>query len=1410
MSNPTQALVKQLEARIKALTQTNQQLQSQLNRISLLHEVSIELSTALHFETIVTKSVGFARHLGATSGEIHLITDTGDVYFKSTFPERNNLNDLERQELVRRVLSDGLDAWVLQTGQLALVLDTTKDDRWLPIEYSDQTISVRSAICAPIKLSQGQLKGAISFVHPEPNFFSSSDLNLLGTLTTHIVTALENAYHVADVEDSLREAHLMLDISRQFAGISTHQNVHRALLQSVAATGANNCTLFLCHGLSSNNLPTHASVSFAGNTTEPNQTSKLVNFRFALREYPALMEMVSNQETLVIENIDPDERISEPEKSLFHQLNAQSMVINPLVTRIHVIGFLAIAFETEHHFTERDLALYRTLCNQTTLAIEHVQQIERTESALAETQTLYRAGRVLAAAADQTAILQEALVEFVYSLGLDQGSIILLTPDRKFGELHVYLEEGELQEIEPFKFPIDEKVFYQQTLLAGQPFFSNDFANDDRIINFSPFNSKRAIKSILQAPLIFNGETIGWIGADAVNQHRDFTQSEVDLARAMADQIIIAIQNRRLLEQSERRAEQLQAVATVGQAVTGQVDLDEVLKLTVNLIRNRFGFYHVSVFLIDDSREWAVVKASTGDVGKIMVTRPHRLGVGSNSIVGYVTKNAKPRIALDVGADAVHFNNPLLPNTRSEMALPLIARGVTIGALDVQSVEANAFSNEDVETLQIMADQVTTAIETARLFEQTRRRLDEQAMLYRIGTRVSGTLNLQETTDILVSETADMLNVAEVALSLFEDDNTAHTISDYIKPGAPFPSYQGARFNIDKLSTLPQLISTKQEVVIYANDAAVSGWEKEYLEQHHGSAMLLVPILLRNQLIGMLEIYDNTPGRRFSKEDISLLDSVALQAANAIETARLFGAARESELFLKSIINQIPDPIFIKDTAHRWTVINNAFAQDILGKSEAEILGKTDFDYFSPERANTFWEQDKQVFNTGQPFENEDSFTDAHGRQIIRYVRKIPLYLSPTAAKPDHLIGIIQDITERKQTEKEHQRLIEDTSRTLARTQTLYRISDALATSADLQNTFEQVLYHYLNLLGLSQGSIMLYNKAANSCVTRARMIGGKAVEPTLVLPVEEDLVFQHMRKEMRPLVIVNPAENPLIKKDANTRGQQNATGMLFIPLIQRNHLEGLIIADATDPEHSFKREDIETGEAIADQLAIWLENRRLLEEAQYRWKSLQTTAEVSRAASSILNIDELIETSVNMIRDRYNFYYVGLFLVDSANEYAVLKAGTGEAGKIQLEKQHKLKIGGESMIGWSVANRKARIALDVGEEAVHFKNPILPDTRSEMALPLISREGVLGALTVQSTQRLAFSDEDITLLQTMADQLANAIKNAELFTQSQTALSEAESLYQITQALSSAGDEETVCQLAADVFAQNQADSAV
>jgi len=181
----------------------------------------------------------------------------------------------------------------------------------------------------------------------------------------------------------------------------------------------------------------------------------------------------------------------------------------------------------------------------------------------------------------------------------------------------------------------------------------------------------------------------------------------------------------------ERRTRTLEATATVAREATALLgDPQQLLTQVVNLISGQFGFYHTGIFLLDAAGEWATLQAASSEGGLGLLARGHRLRVGEEGIVGYVTGRGEPRIALDVGKEAVFFDNPDLPDTRSEMALPLRARGKILGALDVQSLEAAAFSNEDVAVLQTLADQVAMAINSARLFQQVQQSLEAERRAY--------------------------------------------------------------------------------------------------------------------------------------------------------------------------------------------------------------------------------------------------------------------------------------------------------------------------------------------------------------------------------------------------------------------------------------------------------------------------------------------------------------------------------------------------------------------------------------------------------------------------------------------------------------------------------------------------------
>ena len=289
-------------------------------------------------------------------------------------------------------------------------------------------------------------------------------------------------------------------------------------------------------------------------------------------------------------------------------------------------------------------------------------------------------------------------------------------------------------------------------------------------------------------------------------------------------------------QRNERRAKQFEAIAQVTRATASSQRLTTLLPLLANVIREQFGFYHTGIFLIDDNREYAVLAAASSAGGERMLQRGHKLSIGQTGIVGVVAATGAPRIALDVGNDAAFFNNPDLPDTRSELALPLRAGNEVIGVLDVQSAEEKAFRPEDVEILSTLADQVTIAIQNAHSFEIT------QELLQRAET-ASGAY-LRESWKVLQTQTKRL---------------------GYLASGNTFKP-------LEKPITSPQI-----EQALACREAVVEGGKKP---------VLAIPIHLRDDIVGVMNI--QMPREHdWDPDEIDIAKAVAERLSLAIETSLL-------------------------------------------------------------------------------------------------------------------------------------------------------------------------------------------------------------------------------------------------------------------------------------------------------------------------------------------------------------------------------------------------------------------------------------------------------------------------------------------------------------------------------------------
>jgi GAF domain-containing protein len=327
----------------------------------------------------------------------------------------------------------------------------------------------------------------------------------------------------------------------------------------------------------------------------------------------------------------------------------------------------------------------------------------------------------------------------------------------------------------------------------------------------------------------------------------------------------------------ERRNNLLKAAAGVGKAITSFRDLSELLQQATYLIHENFGYYHVGIFLLDEHKEYAVLSATNSKGGFRMLEKKHQLKVGETGIVGYVTQNAKARIALDVGKDAIYFDNPDLPQTRSEMALPLMVGGQTLGALDVQSTEPQAFSEEDISTLQILAEQIAVAIQNANLFDEAEKALEISRMNY-------GNVSRDAWSKILRNQPRIGFLATPPTTVQIHSENLEVNLARAIETG---------------------------DLIIGSDGLTIS-----------------MPIRVRGQTIGAIRLKKSAIAESWTQDETNLAIALSDQLSGALESARLYKesqqhAARES---------------LISDISARISAISNT---ETIVRETVQDLGQT-------------------------------------------------------------------------------------------------------------------------------------------------------------------------------------------------------------------------------------------------------------------------------------------------------------------------------------------------------------------------------------------------------------------------------------------------------------------------------------
>ncbi len=478
----------------------------------------------------------------------------------------------------------------------------------------------------------------------------------------------------------------------------------------------------------------------------------------------------------------------------------------------------------------------------------------------------------------------------------DYGFVIALY-DKKTNSINIpYLfEEGKFSSIDTF--PLGEGLT-SVLIRTREPLM----IVEDTINRAAAMGAKIAgkpAKSWLGVPLLAQGEPIGAIIVQDLENEHSFDEEDLRFVVAVANQVSVPIHNIQVLNESKRIALQFETAAEIARDISSSLNLDELLKKAVDLIRSRFDFYHAAVFLKDLNGEFVVIREATGEAGAQMKRAGHKLGVGSKSIVGYVAGKGEPLVVNDTARDATYYANPLLPETRAEAAIPLKVGERIVGVLDVQSKQAYSFSSDSIRTLQILADQLAIAVVNSELFAETQEHLAQHRLLHHITTTAASGTTLDEALQSAVNGLQVTLGGDRVSILLADREKKMLEVKAAV-------GYSDEIFNL----RVPIGSGITGWAAAHRRTLRVNNVQEDprYVEGGLGTrSEMAIPLIYRSELLGVLNVESEQPNA-YTESDEELLGTLGGSLAAIIANARLLEQIRaqaERERLLFEITDKI-------------------------------------------------------------------------------------------------------------------------------------------------------------------------------------------------------------------------------------------------------------------------------------------------------------------------------------------------------------------------------------------------------------------------------------------------------------------------------------------------------------------------
>ena len=824
------------------------------------------------------------------------------------------------------------------------------------------------------------------------------------------------------------------------------------------------------------------------------------------------------------------------------------------------------------------------------------------------------------------------------------------------------------------------------------------------------------------------------------------------------------------------RTEQLRTTSEIAQDAVSASTTNAILERITRSIVEKLGYPYASVYLADKSNKNLVLTEDHSSLDEKLPERNLRIPIDSTSLMGWAAANRQPRISQNVFAEKPKLlSSPLLPSTQSELSLPITIADRLIGVLDIQSNKENAFDFESMPAFTTLTNQISTGLRNLELLESTQINLQETAALYsatRLITQAQTEVEIFQQISNLFMQTAFasfFFNVNQGDIQLVNLADAQSTPSDKSLLGTVL-LFDNALNQLEASGI--QIIDNFQLLTDFSSlnayfgrrgchsDAIIPVFEGKQLkhllaigsrEDTPLTPLQMQPYENLSEAIGIsLERIHLSGSLHQKQSQIQVLSSLASQEERNIELPRLFENAHNQ---LRPIFGEeIGFCVALFDGEHNQLSIPY-YATDRLIEIPSYPLTS---DLLS------------QVAQKGQAIQLEDA--SLKGQLMIdssEFRLNAKSWFGMPLISGGKVMGILALFTTEsiKTFDQESQTFLALIASRLA-----LAIANDQQTQVliQLNNTFEYEEFLLGALLENIPDRVSFKNKN-NEFIRISKSLAeflGKTNVTELIGKADE---FNYYADEGKNESIASeeiissqtPSLN-LTEKWLNISGEPEWVVSSKIPLIDpKGTVNGLL--------------------SISSNITDLVKIRQL---AERRADQLQTASEIARESTTgTMDVNITLSRSVDLIKSRFNFYHASIFLIDPLGKFAVLRESTGEAGMQLKQSHHKLAVGSASIVGQATDKGIPVLVGNVTQEVNYFANPLLPDTRSELAIPMKIGEKILGAVDVQSREINAFSPEDINILQALADQIAVAVQNEDLFTHTNQSLARHRLLHRITSA---------------------------